>query len=220
MNGWKGRSSLITAISAIVLGISLAAPVGPICLEIINRTLRNGFLGGIAVGIGGMTADALFMTTIYFGLGSLLTHVTTQAILYLCGCLFLAYLSIRTFKKAPESLWKDRHLYRPKKSIFWKCFYTGLIIALINPINIMFWFGIYGSVLNEIIERSSGLFILWYSLLIFIGILLWNLNLSFLTHFSSFLMKSKVLKGLNVVAATMLAFFSLHFGIQLYHLIS
>jgi len=211
---------VITAISAIILGISLAAPVGPICLEIINRTLRNGFLGGIAVGIGGMTADALFMTTIYFGLGSLLTHEITQLCLYLCGCLFLAYLSIRTFQKAPESLWKDRHLNRPKKTIFWNCFYTGLMIALINPINIMFWFGIYGSVLSELIQQSSDSVILWHSLLIFTGILLWNMNLSFLTHFSSFLMKPKVLKWLNFTAASMLAYFSIHFGIQFYHLIS
>ncbi|MDQ0205626.1 LysE family translocator [Alkalicoccobacillus murimartini] len=211
---------MITAISAIVLGISLAAPVGPICLEIINRTLRNGFLGGIAVGIGGMTADALFMAAIYFGLGSLLTHETTQLILYLCGCLFLGFLSIRTFQKAPQSLWKDRHLVRPKKTIFAKCFYTGLMIALINPINIMFWFGIYGSVLSELVESSSETLIIGHSILIFTGILLWNLNLSFLAHFSSFLMKPKVLKWLNFSAASMLAYFSIHFGIQFYYLIS
>ncbi|TSB46683.1 LysE family translocator [Alkalicoccobacillus porphyridii] len=210
----------MTALSAIILGISLAAPVGPICLEIINRTLRSGFFGGLAVGIGGMTADAIFMISIYFGLGTALTHETTQLILNLCGCVFLGYLSIRTFNKAPQSLWMDRHLIRPRKSIFMKCFYTGLTIALINPINIMFWFGIYGSVLSELIDRANGTILLGYSLLIFLGILLWNMNLSFLAHFSSFLMKQNVLRWINIAAASMLGYFSIHFGYQFFNLIS
>ncbi|MGM2834842.1 LysE family transporter, partial [Bacillus cereus group sp. Bce025] len=47
-------------IQQIVLGISLAAPVGPINIEMLKRGIERGFWDAWVVGIGGMTADILF----------------------------------------------------------------------------------------------------------------------------------------------------------------
>ena len=69
-------------IQQIVLGISLAAPVGPINIEMLKRGIERGFWHAWVVGIGGMTADVLFMLLIYFGLSSVFMYTYVQAFMY------------------------------------------------------------------------------------------------------------------------------------------
>ena len=78
-------------IQQIVLGISLVAPVGPINIEMLKRGIERGFWHAWVVGIGGMTADVLFMLLIYFGLSSVFMYTYVQAFMYCTGfsCYFI-----------------------------------------------------------------------------------------------------------------------------------
>ncbi len=53
-------------IQQIVLGISLAAPVGPINIEMLKRGIERGFWHAWVVGIGGMTADVFIYASHLF----------------------------------------------------------------------------------------------------------------------------------------------------------
>ena len=81
----KDRVMLGAIIQQIVLGISLAAPVGPINIEMLKRGIERGFWHAWVVGIGGMTADILFMLLIYFGLSSVFMYTYVQAFMYCTG---------------------------------------------------------------------------------------------------------------------------------------
>ena len=46
-------------IKGLILGFSVAAPIGPIGILCINRCLRNGFWSGLSTGMGAASADVI-----------------------------------------------------------------------------------------------------------------------------------------------------------------
>lgn len=86
-----------------MIGFSIAAPVGPIGVLCIRRTLAEGWASGLASGFGAATADALYGSVAGFGLtfiSSIL--IREQFWLRLIGGVFLCYLGIKTFRSIPH----------------------------------------------------------------------------------------------------------------------
>jgi threonine/homoserine/homoserine lactone efflux protein len=83
-------------------GFSIAAPVGPIGVLCIRRTLAEGRAMGFVSGLGAATADAAYGAIAAFGLtmvsGAL---VRQQGWLRLVGGVFLCYLGVRTILARP-----------------------------------------------------------------------------------------------------------------------
>jgi threonine/homoserine/homoserine lactone efflux protein len=113
MEGW-------TLIKGMGLGLAIAAPVGPIGLLCIRRSLTQGQLIGLVTGLGAATADGLYGCIAGFGLTAvadlLVSH--TQA-MQLIGGLVLCYLGFSTLRADPATettavssrgLWGPTHL--------------------------------------------------------------------------------------------------------------
>ncbi len=92
-------------IKGIALGFSIAAPVGPIGVLCIRRTLASGRVAGLVSGLGAATADAFYGSIAGFGL-TLISEflVSQQTWLRLLGGAFLVYLGIRTFASRPAQV--------------------------------------------------------------------------------------------------------------------
>ena len=85
-----------------VIGFSIAAPVGPIGLLCIRRSLSEGRWVGLFTGLGAATADAVYGGIAGFGLTAVSSVLVAYRVwLALFGGLFLLYLGIRTFISAP-----------------------------------------------------------------------------------------------------------------------
>jgi len=81
----------------LVIGFSIAAPVGPIGVLCIRRTLAHGRAAGAAAGLGAATADALYGAVAGFGLTVVSTAlVGQQGWLRAMGGAFLCWLGART----------------------------------------------------------------------------------------------------------------------------
>jgi threonine/homoserine/homoserine lactone efflux protein len=92
-----GRSMLI--------GLAIAAPVGPIGLLVIRRTLEQGQRAGLAAGMGAALADALYGAIGALGLGSLASLLASQARwLQLLGGLALVVIGARSLRTPPAAL--------------------------------------------------------------------------------------------------------------------
>lgn len=92
-------------IKGLVLGFSIAAPVGPIGVLCIRRTLAEGRAIGFVSGLGAATADGFYGAVAAFGLTLISNFLTGQSLwLRIIGGLFLIYLGATTFlaKPAPE----------------------------------------------------------------------------------------------------------------------
>jgi threonine/homoserine/homoserine lactone efflux protein len=94
---------LATFLRGLIIGFSIAAPVGPIGVLCIRRTLADGRAIGFASGLGAATADALYGAVAAFGL-SLVTNTLVEQRLWLqiVGGIFLLYLGVRTWTAVPR----------------------------------------------------------------------------------------------------------------------
>lgn len=88
----------------LMIGFSIAAPVGPIGLLCIRRTLARGRASGFVSGLGAATADAAYGCVAGFGLTAVSSFLTgEQRPLRLVGGLFLLYLGWKTMASRPAS---------------------------------------------------------------------------------------------------------------------
>jgi threonine/homoserine/homoserine lactone efflux protein len=86
----------------LIIGFSIAAPVGPIGVLCIRRTLAEGRASGLFSGLGAATADAIYGCIAGFGLTFISNFLIKQQVwLRLIGGSFLCYLGVRTFLSKP-----------------------------------------------------------------------------------------------------------------------
>ncbi len=95
------RKIVETLVKGIILGFSIAAPVGPIGILCIRRTLANGRATGLVSGLGAATADGIYGSIAAFGITFISSAlISQQVMLRLVGGAFLLYLGIRSFLAA------------------------------------------------------------------------------------------------------------------------
>jgi threonine/homoserine/homoserine lactone efflux protein len=93
---------LLVLLRGVALGFSIAAPVGPIGVLCIRRTLAFGRVTGLVTGLGAATADALYGALAAFGLTALASVLVGARLwVHLIGGAFLLYLGIRTLLARP-----------------------------------------------------------------------------------------------------------------------
>jgi threonine/homoserine/homoserine lactone efflux protein len=86
----------------LIIGFSIAAPVGPIGVLCIRRTLAEGRVHGLVSGLGAATADAIYGCVAGFGLTFVSGILISQQVwLRLIGGAFLCYLGFKTFLARP-----------------------------------------------------------------------------------------------------------------------
>lgn len=89
-------------IKGLLIGFCIAAPVGPIGLLCIQRTLNYGRLSGLFTGLGAATADAFYGAIAAYGLTLVSNFLVGQQFWFKSvGGLFLLYLGYVTFISKP-----------------------------------------------------------------------------------------------------------------------
>lgn len=201
----------ILSLHFMMLGISLAVPIGPIKIEMIKRGLAGGFWPSWQVGLGAVSADFIFMLIIFLGLSPFLHHIFIQFTMLFAGMIMLTYLGISTIKKA--WLQKD-FLSIMKENTDQKPYWTGFILALMNPFNFLFWFGIYGGTLQNVPVEFEWWLMGFLSLFIIAGIVLWNINVAFTVHFFRTLINDTTVRVMTGLAGAGLLGFAFHLFIK------
>jgi threonine/homoserine/homoserine lactone efflux protein len=173
-------------IKGFIIGFSIAAPVGPIGILCIQRTLSGGNLQGLVSGLGAATADALYGFIAAFGLTFISNFLVDQSIWFrLIGGLFLCYLGVRAFLKKPQE-----QTVSVANSTNLSAYGTTFFLTLTNPMTILFFAGIFaglGIVSESIHYASAGLMVIG----VFAGSAAWWLLLSGATG----LFRSKISEG-------------------------
>jgi L-lysine exporter family protein LysE/ArgO len=195
-------------ISYILLGLSLAAPIGPINAAQLDKGIKYGFLHAWLVGVGAMAADMLYMLLVYFGVIHFLNTPFMQTFLWLFGCFVLLYIGVEGLLGAGQVISHEkRSLETPARS-----FISGFLMSLTNPLTILFWLGIYGSVLAETATSYGTTQLISYSSAIVLGILLWDLTMACLASGFRRLLTKRVLTYISMVSGLSLIGFGLYFG--------
>jgi threonine/homoserine/homoserine lactone efflux protein len=150
-----GQELLSTVLTGLIIGFSVAAPVGPIGVLCIRRTLADGRVVGFVSGLGAATADAAYGCVAAFGLtwvSDLL--VEQQAWLRLVGGVFLLYLGIKAFLEKPaEREAGAARGSRPSMSVA-GAYASTLGLTLTNPTTILSFAAIFVGL--GLVEASEG----------------------------------------------------------------
>lgn len=156
--------------SYILLGFTLAAPIGPVNSARLDKGIKNGFWHAWAVGAGSMMADGFFMLMVYLGMVHFLEVPIIQIFLWLFARFILIYSGAERIAGINSIALADS---RGKDPLL-KCFLTGFIMSITSPLSILFWLGIYGSVLAKTAQTTGTELLLIYSSMIFLGLTLWD----------------------------------------------
>jgi threonine/homoserine/homoserine lactone efflux protein len=136
-------------LAGLVIGFSIAAPVGPIGLLCIQRTLARGRTSGFVSGLGAATADAIYGAIVGFGLTVVSTVLVSQQIwIRLGGGVFLIYLGARIFLSTPS----ESKVTKSSRSLV-KDYATTLALTLANPITVISFLALLGGL--GLVGRNS-----------------------------------------------------------------
>jgi threonine/homoserine/homoserine lactone efflux protein len=124
-----------------ILGFSIAAPVGPIGVLCIRRTLAYGRLRGLVSGLGAATADMLYGAVAAFGLTAISDLLLALRLwIHLLGAALLVYLGVSIARARPASI--DGPAMTPRLGVSYA---STLGLTLTNPSTILSFLVIFAS---------------------------------------------------------------------------
>ena len=168
----------IYLLEGLIIGFSLAAPIGPVGILCVRHTLTFGNRHGYIVGLSGASADVIYATVAAFGITLISDFVTKeQHLIRLAGGILLLTLGFYTFRSNPSA---KVALNRPIQHT--RVFVSTFLLTLTNPLTM---FG-YASVISVVatgktMDDHFGVAMLVFG--VFLGSLLWFFLLTNLAHF-------------------------------------
>lgn len=198
----------------IFLGVSLAAPIGPVNAAQLDTGIKNGFFHAWIFGIGALTADILYMVMVYFGIGQIIEYNPVKIFLWSFGCFVLTYTGIESIfsQHKIEVALRFKKKVRLRRSLL-----SGFFMSLLNPLTILFWLGIYGSVLAEAAKSNTDNQLMINSLAIIVGVILWDTIMATISSGARRLLSTKLLKTISILSSLAMIGFGIYFGIQAYY---
>ena len=131
--------SIFFLLKGLLIGFSIAAPVGPIGVLCIRRTLANGRISGFVSGLGAATADGLYGTIAAFGLTLISDVLVGQQMWFrIIGGSFLLYLGIKTFLSKPS----EKSASDKKGNLFGD-YISTFFLTIMNPITILSFVAVF-----------------------------------------------------------------------------
>ncbi|MNJ35627.1 LysE type translocator [compost metagenome] len=163
------------------------------------------------VGLGAICADIIYMLLVYFGMIHLLDAPFIKAFLWLFGFFVLVYTGIESMMNSGEVAAIE---HREADASLFKSFLSGFLMSLFNPLSILFWLGIYGSILAKTASQYPIEQLLMYSGAIVLGILLWDVIMAGASSIFRKVLTDRVLKIISVTSGLSLVGFGIYFGVQ------
>jgi L-lysine exporter family protein LysE/ArgO len=202
----------------ILLGITLAIPIGPASLAVIQTGLQAGFLRAWLTGIGVTLADTTYLLVVYFGLSGFMGIPVVKVTVWILGALVLFYLGWHSLRAVfgdgqKQVLFEGTSSALSPGSIKRNPLLVGYLVNIANPIAVIFWAGIYGSLIGSAVaaggDKTDALF---SGAAILLGILSWHTTTSFLSHWGKRLLNEKIARIISAIAGVVLILFGLRFA--------
>ncbi|WP_345991724.1 LysE family translocator [Sulfurimonas sp. HSL-1716] len=182
-----------------LLGLGAAIPLGPINILIMNNALKS-YKAGVALGFGAMSADILYLSLILAGFLKLFNNPTLLNIIGILGSSFLLYLAYDIYKNRAKKI-KLHTQPVPIKNLS-KIYMQGLLLTLLNPYTVVFWFSIAGYAATK--NLNTGFTILG----MISAITLWTTLMPYLVHRTKHKISQSVSTYLSIFSALILCGFA------------
>jgi threonine/homoserine/homoserine lactone efflux protein len=200
-------------IKAILIGISVSAPLGPIAVLSIQRTLNKGFKSGFISGIGAASADIIYAIIVGFSITFISDFLTKyQEYFRIIGGMFLIYIGFKIFSSNPG---KQVRKLRLKGNNYYKDFITAFFLTISNPLTILA-FGAFFTGLG-MVDKAGGQFpIVVMIVSVFSGALIWWLGLISIVTIFKKRIRLRNLLWINRITGSLIVVFALYLIVSVF----
>ena len=139
----------------IIIGILVSAPMGPIGVLCIRRTLHRGQRDGFYTGVGAMLSDLFYATVTYLGIGLVMNFIdSNETWLQLLGSVVMLLFGIYLYRSAPSFKVEDKD----NNFSLWHTVLSSFGLTLSNPFIIFFFIALY-SRFNFVVDVPGKMFV-------------------------------------------------------------
>ncbi len=143
---------LYTIIRGFTIGILVSAPMGPIGVLCIQRTLNKGRWSGFVTGVGASLSDLAYAVLTGLGMSIVVDFVeSNQSLLQIIGSFVLVGFGVYLYKQNPMRNIKKQH---SGKSNYTQDFLTAFFLTFSNPLILFLFIGLFAR-LNFFVAESS-----------------------------------------------------------------
>lgn len=188
----------------LLIGFSIAAPVGPIGVLCIRRTLADGRMAGLLSGLGAATADAMYGAIAGFGLTFISSVLVGHAFWFrLIGGIFLCYLGIKTLLDKPA---QEAAAASGQGLLGFYC--STVFLTLTNPTTILSFVAVFAGLG---LANAGGDYVSAAVLVlgVFVGSALWWLLLSGGVSLLRSRFNPRAMKWLNRISGSIILIFGI-----------
>lgn len=180
-------------INKIALGVALAAPMGPVAVEMIRRGLHRGFLAAFTIRLGAILGNIICLLIGHYGLLSVQDISYFVLLLSLFSSLVLVnmgYKSIRNYNNIDlvESDNTTNH-----------GIIRGFYLSLVNPVCFVFWSGIFAADIS--LHQDSSLFV---NSFIILGVFIWGVLFSIALAFGKKFINRENLTFIHIISGVVM----------------
>jgi threonine/homoserine/homoserine lactone efflux protein len=167
------------ALKGMIIGIVASAPMGPVGVLCVQRTLNKGRWYGFATGVGAAISDLIYAAIAGFGMSFVVDIIENPIIAYwikVAGSILLFIFGVWTFRSNPVQ--QIRPVSKNKSNLVHN-FITGFLVTLSNPLILFLFVAMFGQftfVVNNFVPQIVGY------VFIVVGALLWWFGLTWLIN--------------------------------------
>lgn len=161
-----------------LIGMIASAPMGPVGVLCVQRTLNKGRWYGLVTGLGASVSDIIYAGITGFGMAFVMDFISNEQnkfYLQIIGSLLLLAFGVYTWRSDPT---KNIHQSGQKKGSLWYNTWTAFLVTFSNPLIIFLFMALFAQFAFVIPDRPFEMFVGFAS--IFGGALLWWYGLSWL----------------------------------------
>lgn len=165
------------------IGVLISAPMGPIGMLVIQRTLNKGRWPAFFTGLGASISDMLYCILTGAGIAFITDFIDSNRMwLSLVGAVVLVCFGIYLFRKNPaRDLRKKRKSNHPEPNTWWKDMVSGFLLTFSNPLILFFIIGLFAQFNFLLPEFRYYHYIAGY-LFIAVGAIFWWWLITFLVN--------------------------------------
>jgi len=192
-----------------LIGMIASAPMGPVGILCVQRTLKKGRWYGFVTGIGAAVSDIIYAGITGFGMSFVMDFVNNNQnrfYLQIAGSLMLLLFGIYTWRSDPT---KKIHKSGHQKGSLWYNTWTAFLVTFSNPLIIFLFMGLFAQFAFVIPDRPFEMAIGFLSIVG--GALLWWFGLSWLVDKVRAIFDDNGIKIINQIIGAVVVVFSLIF---------
>ncbi|TCL36883.1 threonine/homoserine/homoserine lactone efflux protein [Anaerospora hongkongensis] len=187
-------------LTCIFSGFFLAAPIGPVNLICIRRTLTDGYIAGLTVGLGAAVADTVYGYAAAAGLSFITDFILQYHTAFRWGGgLFIIYLGFRTLHAVVQENSADK----TAATGLYKLFAGIFLLTLTNPITLFTFIALFSS-LGVAVLVTNAVSAALAAFGVFCGSALWWVTLTCIVQLLRKKVTARALTRINKLAGTII----------------